>query len=193
MKISEKIAALAASFTILGVTVLPYAFAEYSEDILESTKQENYTYETENTVCEYTILEETVESDTEEAVSADIYDPIITSEADVELIALVTIAEAESEDDMGKRLVIDTILNRVENENFPDTLHDVIYQKYHFSCVWNGRIEKCKTNSDVCALVWSELEQRTNNEVLFFQGGEYSKYGRPLFKWENHYFSGWEE
>lgn len=189
MKISEKIAALAASFTILGVTILPYAFAESSKDILESTEHENDTYETEGAVDECIILEETAKLSTDDMASP----PALYSEEEIELIALVTIAEAESEDNMGKRLVIDTILNRVDNDNFPDTLHDVVYQKYHFSCVWNGRIERCSVNSEVCDLVRRELSERTNSEVLFFQGGGYSKYGRPLFKWGNHYFSGWEE
>lgn len=189
MKISEKIAALAASFTILGVTVLPYAFAENSEDVRENIEQENDTYETESTADDCVIINGTAE------ISKDVSIPSLTlySEEEIELIALVTIAEAESEDDMGKRLVIDTILNRVDNDNFPDTLYDVIYQKYHFSCVWNGRIERCSVNSEVCDLVRRELSERTNSEVLFFQGGGYSKYGRPLFKWGNHYFSGWEE
>ena len=34
--------------------------------------------------------------------------------------------------DEGKRLVIDTVLNRVDSKYFPDTIHDVIYQKGHF-------------------------------------------------------------
>ena len=37
---------------------------------------------------------------------------------DIELIALVTMAEAEGECEEGKRLVIDTILNRVDSVYF---------------------------------------------------------------------------
>ena len=40
------------------------------------------------------------------------------SREDVELIALVTMAEAEGECEEGKRLVIDTILNRVDSGTF---------------------------------------------------------------------------
>ena len=60
------------------------------------------------------------------------------SKEDVELIALVTMAEAEGECEEGKRLVIDTILNRVDSEHFPDTVYDVIYQPNQFSSMWNG-------------------------------------------------------
>ena len=36
------------------------------------------------------------------------------SDEEIRLIALVTMAEAEGEPELGKRLVIDTILNRVD-------------------------------------------------------------------------------
>lgn len=47
------------------------------------------------------------------------------SNEDIELIALVTMAEAEGECEYGKRLVIDTILNRIESNSFPNTVYDV--------------------------------------------------------------------
>lgn len=37
------------------------------------------------------------------------------SDADIELLALLTMAEAEGECEEGQRLVIDTVLNRVDN------------------------------------------------------------------------------
>ena len=52
---------------------------------------------------------------------------------DIELIALVTMAEAEGECEEGKRLVIDTpILNRVDSVYFPDTVYGVVYQANQF-------------------------------------------------------------
>lgn len=108
---------------------------------------------------------------------------------DVELIALVTMAEAEGECEDGKRLVIDTILNRVDSEHFPDTVYEVIYQPNQFSPMWNGRVERCEVREDICQLVKEELESRTNCEVMFFTAGQYSKYGTPMFQVENHYFS----
>ena len=65
---------------------------------------------------------------------------------DIELIALVTMAEAEGECEEGKRLVIDTILNRVDSVYFPDTVYDVVYQANQFSSMWNGRVDKCFVN-----------------------------------------------
>ena len=114
------------------------------------------------------------------------------SKEDVELIALVTMAEAEGECEEGKRLVIDTILNRVDSEHFPDTVYEVIYQPNQFSSMWNGRVDRCEVRKDICGLVYEELESRTNYDVVFFTAGEYSAYGVPMFQVGNHYFSRYE-
>lgn len=116
----------------------------------------------------------------------------ILSNEDIELIALVTMAEAEGECEEGKRLVIDTILNRVSSEYFPDTVYDVIYQKNQFSSMWNGRVDKCYATDDICELVREELKQQSNYEVIFFTAGNYGQYGTPMFQVGNHYFSSYE-
>lgn len=112
------------------------------------------------------------------------------SREDIELIALLTMAEAEGECEEGKRLVIDTVLNRVDSDEFPNTVKNVIYQKNQFTSMWNGRVDRCYVMEEICQLVEEELESRTNSEVVFFHAGKYGKYGTPLFSVENHYFSG---
>lgn len=111
------------------------------------------------------------------------------TDAEIELIALITMAEAEGESEEGKRLVIDTILNRVDHDRFPDTVEGVIYQKNQFSCVWNGRVDRCYVKDEIVELVKEELIDRTNHEVMFFTAGKYGKYGKALFVEGNHYFS----
>jgi N-acetylmuramoyl-L-alanine amidase len=114
------------------------------------------------------------------------------SEEDIELIALVTMAEAEGESEQGKRLVIDTILNRVDSElaYMPDTVYDVVYQNGAFSSMWNGRVDRVEATDEVIELVREEIEERTNHDVLYFHANKYGKYGTPLFSEGNHYFSG---
>lgn len=126
----------------------------------------------------------------EETETAPKYEKLTKEEID--LIALVTMAEAEGECEDGKRLVIDTILNRVDHERFPNTVHDVIYQPNQFTPMWNGRIERCEVRDDIVQLVLEELECRTNYDVIFFTAGGYSKYGIPLFQVEHHYFSSYD-
>lgn len=109
--------------------------------------------------------------------------------SDIELIALVTMAEAEGEPEEGKRLVIDTILNRIDSPYYPDTAYGVIYQEGQFTSMWNGRVSNCYVRDDICELVRQELENRTNYDVIYFAAGWYSGYGTPLFQVGNHYFS----
>ena len=111
------------------------------------------------------------------------------TKAEVELIAIVTMAEAEGECEKGKRLVIDTILNRVDSEHFPDNVYDVIYQKNQFTSMWNGRAKRCYVKDDIFDLVLEELEKRTNKDVMFFCAGRYGDYGTPMFQVGGHYFS----
>lgn len=111
------------------------------------------------------------------------------SDSDIRLLALVTMAEAEGECEEGKRLVIDTILNRVDSNHFPDTIYDVVYQRNQFSAMWNGRVNRCEVRDDIYNLVLEELQSRTNYEVIFFTAGRYSAYGTPMFRVENHHFS----
>lgn len=109
---------------------------------------------------------------------------------DVKLIAMVTVAEAEGEIEEGQRLVIDTILNRLESEYFPNTVHEVVYQPNQFSSMWDGRIDRIYQFEDVFRLVVEELHSRTNHDVLFFRTDYFSEeYGTPYRKVGNHYFS----
>lgn len=113
----------------------------------------------------------------------------LATEYEIDLIAVVVMGEAESESELGKRLVIDTILNRVDSEHFPDTIEEVIYQPDAFECMWNGRIYDCWSDEDICELVKEELESRTNYDVIYFTAGRYGKYGEPMFQEGNHYFA----
>ena len=75
---------------------------------------------------------------------------------------------------------------------FPDTVYGVVYQANQFSSMWNGRVDKCFVDDDICQLVEEELQSRTNVDTIFFTAGEYGKYGRPMFQVGNHYFSSYE-
>lgn len=114
------------------------------------------------------------------------------SDDDIELIALVTMAEAEGECEEGKRLVIDTILNRVDSASFPNTVYEVVYQPSQFSSMWNGRVNRCYIDDYICQLVEEELRNRKNYDVIFFTADKYGNYGTPMFQIGNHYFSSGE-
>ena len=108
---------------------------------------------------------------------------------EIELGAQVTMAEAEGEPEEAQRLVIDTILNRVDSDRFPDTVEKVIYGKNQFSVMWNGRFERCSVKEKFVDMVEEELLERTNSDVLYFRASHYHDFGRPVVAYGNSYFS----
>lgn len=118
--------------------------------------------------------------------------PNLLTQEEIDLIALVTMGEAEGETELGKRLVIDTILNRIDHTSFPDTVYDVVYQPNQFSVMWNSRIDRCYVMPEIVELVKEELLERTNYDCVFFMAGGYSKYGESLFQECCHYFSSYD-
>ena len=154
------------------------------ESIVSVTSVETST-EMQESETETFIFEES----TAEVASTHTADVRIISDEELELLALVTMAEAEDESELGKRLVIDTVLNRVDSSHFPNTITDVIYQKHQFTSMWNGRYKKTYVDDYVRNLVLEELKDRTNSDVIFFRMDRYSDYGTPLFKEDGHYFS----
>ena len=108
---------------------------------------------------------------------------------EIDLISIVTMAEAEGESELGQRLVIDVVLNRVDSSSFPNSVYDVIYQKNQFTSMTNGRADKCYVKDEIRALVLEEIESRTNYEVLYFRTGHYHSFGTPVLQEGHHYFS----
>lgn len=64
------------------------------------------------------------------------------------MLAKIAMAEAEGEDVEGKALVILTVLNRVNSNEFPDTIYDVIYQPRQFSPIESGRYDRVEPNDE---------------------------------------------
>lgn len=146
---------------------------------------------TDTTEVVSTVIQpQTIRNTNQMVQSAD--EPCPYTDEEIYLLALVTLAEAEGECEEGKRLVIDTILNRIDSSHFPDTVEEVIYQPHQFSSMWNGRYERVTVTDDICELVREEINNRQNSEVIFFTAGKYSRYGVPMFQVENHYFSSYE-
>lgn len=111
------------------------------------------------------------------------------SQEEIELLATVVMAEAEGETELGQRLVIDTVLNRKDSPYFPDTVGDVLRQPYQYTSEGSARFSVCYPKEEIIELIYEELENRTNNEVVFFRTGRYSDYGTPALKECCHYFS----
>lgn len=150
------------------------------------------TEETTEPTTEPPTVQETTQTVEVTEVEEEEVEPVYAMDNEVELLALVTVAEAEGESEEGKRLVIDTILNRVDSGYFPNTISGVIYEPNQFTSMWNGRADSCYVTDDIRQLVREELNSRTNYDVIFFSAGGYSAYGTSLFQVGNHYFSSYE-
>lgn len=114
-------------------------------------------------------------------------DELYLESDEIDLVALVCLGEAEGESELGKRLVIDTILNRLVSERWPNTISEVCWQRGQYGCLHNGRCSRCTVNDYVRQLVLEEMDCRTNTEVIYFSGNGYN--GSPLFQEGGHFFS----
>ncbi len=103
---------------------------------------------------------------------------------EIVLIATVAQSEAGNQTELGRRLVIDCILNRVEAEDFPNSVSSVILQRGQFTS------HRLPPPPEVIVWTKEELYSRTNPNVLWFRTKRYSKYGAPILKEGAHYFSG---
>jgi len=104
------------------------------------------------------------------------------SEYELSLMAKVVHAEAGNQDEIGKRLIADVILNRLDSDAFPDTVEEVVWQENQFA------MHELYTIDDLNA-VKDEIQNRTDNQVLFFRKNHYHSIGNPAYQHGDHYFS----
>lgn len=166
---------------------------EYRNDLLAVTTVEHHCFEPIEEPT-HLVIESPIPSEEPDPIEEvpEETEPVIETpleEWEIILIARLTEAEAGGEPELGQRLVIDTVLNRMDHWAFPDTIEEVIYQPYHFSPVWSGGINCYTGREDLIQLVREEMIERADYDVIFFQAGGYSMYGVPMYQVGNHYFS----
>lgn len=106
-----------------------------------------------------------------------------------ELVYLVH-AEAGNQDITGRKLVADCVLNRVVSDEFPDSIHEVIFQENQFSPIKDGGYERAKSNwteEDYIAVL-EEWTDQVDYEVLYFCSNGYLLYGTPAYQYGSHFF-----
>lgn len=149
------------------------------ENIDETYKIEPYTTY---------IVEETESKEELEPATMSISSTTMIIE-DYAYFAQCVMAEAGDQDELGKRLVIDVILNRLDNTNFPNSINDIINQPYQFEVVSNGSINEVIPTEDIYTLIQEEIQNRTNYDVLYFRTDHYHNFGTQLFQHQDHYFN----
>lgn len=100
-------------------------------------------------------------------------DAIALDQENYEILCRIVEAEAGSEDEKGRMLIANVVMNRVESRRFPNTVKDVVFQKdggfFQFSPVANGRYYKVK------------ISEKTKEAVAKVLRGEDESYGALYF------------
>ena len=110
---------------------------------------------------------------------------------ELELLAAVVEAEAGNQDMIGKRLVVDIVLNRVDSPLFPDTITEVLEQPGQFTTMWNGAVEDAgyhMQQDDYDAVMMEVTGKRLDYDIYFFTAGEYNASCKPAYIHGDHYF-----
>ena len=106
---------------------------------------------------------------------------VVLNEAEKIVIAKVVMAEAGYEDMIGKRLVVDTILNRVDR-GYADSVFGVVYAE--------GQYYKASFYTEECMhAVEMECMERLDRRVLWFSSDGWMPYGEHAYQHGGHYFS----
>ncbi|WP_404323982.1 cell wall hydrolase [Cytobacillus firmus] len=130
---------------------------------------DHFDAETVDLKAAETLTYKKVEVDVKESSSTD---HRFIKEEEKKLLARLVQAEAKGEPFEGKVAVADVVLNRVEHEQFPDTVKDVIYQKNAFEPVQNGSINEPASNEAVQAVETALIDKEQNEEFLYFYNPE---------------------
>ena len=113
---------------------------------------------------------------------------------DIELLANLVHYEAGNQDEVGKRLVADTVLNRKGSKHFPNKIKEVIYQNsngvYQYAVSRGSKLETKAYSEEELQIVYQEILQRYDKNVIYFQTGGFNECGEALYQHGAHYFSG---
>ena len=88
--------------------------------------------------------------------------------AELEILARCVEAEAGNQSIDVKRAVVSVILNRVDDEDWPDTISEVIAEPYEFATYWNGRMDEVTPATSTYEAISQEMETRSYPGLYYF-------------------------
>lgn len=107
----------------------------------------------------------------------------------IEVLARCVEAEAGNQTLDVKRAVVAVIMNRVDDEDWPDSISEVISDPYEFATYWNGRMNEVTPSEDTYEAIQMEMETRSYPGLYYFDMDKYLLYGTPYKKMGDLYFS----
>lgn len=140
--------------TLAGNVQKQLAIRQEQQTAIERTKEEIRQIEEERQKTEAREAAERAEKERAQAEEeARRSAATACSSQDYELLTRIVEAEAGICDLKGRILVANVILNRVRDDEFPDNITDVVYQKSQFSPVYDGRLNTCKVTEETVEAV----------------------------------------
>ncbi len=130
----------------------------------------------EQRILTYDVMEKEYVETEETAATSQV---LAFSEEDYNNLLRIVEAEAGGEDEKGKILVANVVINRVMDEDFPDSITEVIFQKENgvtqFSPVSNGRIYKVSVSEETVEAVNKALGGEDYSQgALYFAARKYA-------------------
>lgn len=119
------------------------------------------------------------------------HDVQLMTREDRALMMRVATAEGEDQGEDGMWLILSVIMNRVEDPDYPDNIHDVIYQPYQFTSILDKRAEEAEP-TEACEMAMVRIEEgEIAPEIIAFDlkdAGILEKYFEPVFDYRDHRF-----
>lgn len=109
--------------------------------------------------------------------------------AELEILARCVEAEAGNQSIDVKRAVVSVILNRVDDDDWPDTISEVIADPYEFATYWNGRMDEVTPSTSTYEAIALEMETRSYPGLYYFDMDQYLQYGTPYARMGDLCFS----
>ena len=192
MRRIKRLAFIAATLATTGILLGMSSMADVPAERTEAFKEIHATVMVKSP-CEVVDLRKNPEKELKKEELAPVqYETVYVApgitEDDAVLMYYCIEAEAGNQSELGKRLAADVIINRMYDEDWPDTILGVISQKNQFSVWESGAIFKVVPSEETIAAVNMELERRISEEVVYFNAIGYT-YGTPYEKVGAHYFS----
>lgn len=114
---------------------------------------------------------------------------------ELDMIICLVHYEAGNQDEIGQRLVADSVFNRVRSSKFPNTVEEVVKQNvegaWQYSVVGAGVL---KNGTKYCTeeerqIVYEEALKQLDRNVIYFKKGSYHSGTKKLYQHGDHYFS----
>lgn len=102
---------------------------------------------------------------------------------DITILYRIVEAEATGENTEAKKNIASVIINRVKNNEFPDTITDVVFQKNQFTPISDKRYWSVEVTEETIKAVDDVVANGSTTEALYFCN--LNKTSKKMRKWFN--------